>query len=68
MKQNKIDGEDFTLLRAGISDEANLLAEDELSELFGGYTNCPNGYCNKNYENGAIKCGKKWCNSNYADD
>lgn len=36
MKQNKIQGEEFALLRAGISDQANILAEDELSELFGG--------------------------------
>lgn len=55
MKQKKIQGEEFALLRAGISDQANILAEDELSELFGGYhckpdcpesyTSCSGGYC-----------------------
>ena len=29
--------EEFNLLRVGLSDQANILAEDELSELFGGY-------------------------------
>lgn len=47
--------EDFELLRAGISDQANILTDDELSELFGGYhcnpdcpenyTICSGGYC-----------------------
>lgn len=38
MKQNEQNNqhEEFELLRAGFSDQANLLAQDELSELFGG--------------------------------
>ena len=39
---------DLELLKVGISDNANLLNDDELSELFGGYScdvYCPNGYC-----------------------
>jgi len=39
-KTNKLEVEDFELLRAGINDSANLLADDELSELFGGYRSC----------------------------
>ena len=36
------------MLKVGICDYANFLNDDELSELFGGYScdvNCPNGYC-----------------------
>lgn len=46
-KTNKLEVEDFELLRAGINDSANLLADDELSELFGGYRSCQPGYCEK---------------------
>ncbi|MBD5378405.1 MAG: hypothetical protein HDR74_00705 [Bacteroides sp.] len=56
MKQNNQNNqhEEFELLRAGFSDQANLLAEDELSDLFGGYckpycpldfVSCPFDYC-----------------------
>ena len=51
-RANKLEVEDFELLRAGINDSANLLADDELSELFGGYRSCQPGYCEKNYKNG----------------
>ncbi len=53
--QTKIQNEEFELLRSGISDQGNLLVEDELSELFGGsrckpdcpadYVSCPRDYC-----------------------
>lgn len=53
------------LLLTGMSSNANLLSDDELGELFGGYTHCPSGYCAKEYENQGLKCMKKYCTSNY---
>lgn len=44
LKENEIQ-----LLRTGMSDNANLLNEDELSEVFGGYTVCPKVYCQGGY-------------------
>lgn len=62
-KTNKLEVEDFELLRAGINDSANLLADDELSELFGGYRSCQPGYCEKNFKNGISLSNrlKDWC-------
>lgn len=70
MKDSKLNStsEEFALLRAGISDNANLLAEDELSELFGGYVSCSSGFCEKKYDDGAIICDKNWCPNNYIKD
>lgn len=53
------------LLLTGMSSNANLLSDDELGEIFGGYTYCPSGYCAKEYENQGLKCMKKYCTSNY---
>jgi len=60
LKDNEIQ-----LLRTGMSDNANLLNEDELGELFGGY--CSSGYCGSGYSNGQTgeKCGKNWCPGTY---
>jgi len=48
LKDNEIQ-----LLRTGMSDNANLLNEDELGEIFGGYViSCPEGFelkCKKNF-------------------
>lgn len=65
---SKNEHEEFELLRAGFSDQANLLAEDELSELFGGYTCCPNLFCEKGYEGSGDKCRKNWCQGDYYKD
>ncbi|MDE7155288.1 MAG: hypothetical protein K2N79_03275, partial [Muribaculaceae bacterium] len=56
--------EEFELLRAGFSDQANILADDELGELFGGYkckpycpldfVSCPQEYCG-DYDDGIIE-------------
>lgn len=40
-----LKNDEIQLLRTGMSDNANLLNEDELGEIFGGYTYCPNKYC-----------------------
>ena len=57
-KSNK--NKDLDFLKAGISNNANLLSDDELGELFGGY--CKADYCHSGYED-AIS-GKK-CKSDY---
>lgn len=48
LKDNEIQ-----LLRTGMNDNANLLNEDELGEIFGGYViDCPEGFemkCKKNF-------------------
>lgn len=70
MKQNEQNNqhEEFELLRAGFSDQANLLAQDELSELFGGYTSCSNGFCESGYKGDGIGCKKNWCPAEYRND
>jgi len=67
-KTNKLEVDDFELLRDGINDSANLLADDELSELFGGYRSCQPGYCEKNFKNGETECGKNYCPGSYVED
>lgn len=65
-KEQNNQQEEFELLRAGFSDQANLLAEDELGELFGGYTHCVGGFCGKGYEFGdGTFCQKNWCPADY---
>lgn len=59
LKQNR-EIEEFSLLRAGISDQMNLLADDELSELFGGYE-CGKNFCAPRYSKNdcePLYCGK----------
>jgi|WetSurMetagenome_2_1015567.scaffolds.fasta_scaffold33973_2 hypothetical protein len=43
-KKEGLKDDDIQLLRTGMNDNANLLHEDELDEIFGGY------WCNKRYE------------------
>ena len=64
MKQNEQNNqhEEFELLRTGFSDQANLLAEDELMELLGG--GCK-GFCASDYEH--ISCPKGYCDD-YDDE
>lgn len=49
-KKEELKEEEIQLLRTGMSDNANLLNEDELDEIFGGY-NCTKSYapCIPNY-------------------
>lgn len=42
--KEELKGGEIQLLRTGMSDNANLLNEDELGEIFGGY------WCNNYYE------------------
>ena len=37
--------EEIQLIKTGMNDNVNLLNEDELGEIFAGYTYCPNLYC-----------------------
>ena len=67
MKKNSeisLKNEDFELLRTGINDNANLLNDDVLSEIFGGY--CSSGYCGGGYESGDTKCKKAYCPQSYS--
>lgn len=50
-KKEELKEEDIQLLRTGISDNVNLLNENELEEIFGGYIKCPNSYtyCDPGY-------------------
>lgn len=59
--KNEIQGEEFTLLRAGISDQANILAEDELSEILGGAGSNCDSYCFEIY------CTGGYCERDYID-
>lgn len=54
------------LLHTGMSDNANLMTEDQLGELFGGY--CTGGYCQKNYDGFIISCPKSYCGQTYYKD
>ena len=59
MKNEKegLKNDDIQLLRTGMNDNVNLLNDDELGEIFGGYTcekdfvSCPSNYlsCPKKY-------------------
>ncbi|MDY6252576.1 MAG: hypothetical protein SPL48_07630 [Bacteroidales bacterium] len=59
-KENKF--QEVELLRSGMSDNANLLADDELSELFGGYQ-CGKGYCQPKY--GKRDCPNHYCQKKF---
>ncbi len=60
----KIEQSEIELLRSGINDEANLLADDELSDLFGGYQ-CGKGFCMPKYGD---SCLKIYCESKFYFD
>lgn len=43
-KTFELKSSEIEMLRSGMNDNVNLLADDELSELFGGL-HCGKGYC-----------------------
>lgn len=43
-KKEELKEEDIQLLKTGMNDNVNLLNENELDEIFGGYGECPNHY------------------------
>lgn len=48
-----LKNDELQLLRTGMSDNVNLLNEDELGEIFGGYFDCPEGFelsCKKGFK------------------
>ncbi|WP_297271945.1 hypothetical protein [uncultured Bacteroides sp.] len=45
MKNDEKKKEEIQLIKTGMNDNVNLLNEDELGEIFAGYTYCPNLYC-----------------------
>lgn len=63
--KEKTNGTD--LLLTGMSNNASLLSDDELGEIFGGYLTCPSGYCCEEYEFAGLKCKKDYCVSDYVN-
>ncbi|MBD5199500.1 MAG: hypothetical protein HDS83_03840 [Bacteroidales bacterium] len=61
-EQQNNQHEEFELLRVGFSDQANLLAQDELSDLFGGYV-CGMMFCMPDYD--AADCHGLYCLSDF---
>lgn len=57
LKDNEIQ-----LLRTGTSDNANLLNEDELGEIFGGYS-CERHFCEPSYSK--EDCEPLYCGSGF---
>lgn len=51
-------------LRSGMNDSVNLLADDELSELFGGYQ-CGKGFCMPSYAD-KPDCQTLYCESKFS--
>lgn len=49
-KTIELKSSEIEMLRSGMNDNVNLLADDELSELFGGL-HCGNDYCPPKYYN-----------------
>ncbi len=49
-KTIELKSSEIEMLRSGMNDNVNLLADDELSELFGGL-HCGKGYCPPKYYN-----------------
>ncbi len=50
------------LLRTGMSDNANLLSDDELGDIFGGYS-CDRDFCEPSYADddcSPLYCGKRF--------
>lgn len=60
MKNEKegLKNDDIQLLRTGMNDNVNLLNDDELGEIFGGY------WCNKHYESCDVN-GYTICDGGY---
>ena len=63
-KEFKLESSEIEMLRSGMNDNVNLLADDELSELFGGYQ-CGKNFCMPRYGD---KCTKLYCESKFFSD
>lgn len=61
--KEQILNDNFEVLRTGMSDNANLMSDNELGELFGGY--CENIYCGRGYEADKCKCKRDFCDRHY---
>ena len=62
-KELKFKSSEIEMLRSGMNDNVNLLADDELSELFGGYQ-CGKGFCSPFYS--ANKCQPLYCECKFS--
>ena len=65
MKELIVKGTD-TLL-TGRKSNVRLLRDDELSEVFGGYTSCPKVYCSGGFTSPSESCAQTYCSENYAE-
>ncbi len=54
-------------LLTGMKSNVSLLSDDELSEVFGGYTSCPKVYCAGGFTSGSESCLQTYCSENYAE-
>ena len=54
-------------LLTGMKSNVSLLSDDELSEVFCGYTSCPKVYCAGGFTSGSESCLQTYCSENYAE-
>ena len=64
-KAIELKSSEIEMLRSGMNDNVNLLADDELSELFGGL-HCGKGYCLPKY--GKKNCPNHYCKMKFSKD
>lgn len=50
-----------------MSNNASLLSDDELGDIFGGYRDCPNKYCALNYSKLFFHCDRDYCSRNFSE-
>lgn len=59
--------QETSLLLTGMSNNASLLSDDELGDIFGGYRDCPHKYCALNYSKLFFHCDKDYCSRNFSE-
>lgn len=64
-KTFELKSSEIEMLRSGMNDNVNLLADDELSELFGGL-HCGKDYCHPKY--GKKNCPNHYCKKKFSKD
>ena len=56
-----------SLLLTGMSNNASLLSDDELGDIFGGYRDCPHKYCASDYRKLFFHCDRDYCSHNFSE-
>ncbi len=62
-KEFELKNSEIEMLRSGMNDNVNLLADDELSELFGGYQ-CGKNFCMPLYKKN--NCEPLYCGGDFS--